>query len=317
LSSPDNPDSTHTDPPPDATEAEQEAPLAAEAAPDQDATTTEQKRAEDAAEEGGARTPEGEDAAPAAEASAEEPEAAPEPEAAEPEPEPDPVRDPLLEQLKAALGDAVVGSEVGGGDIWVRVERSAWRQAAEVCKEQLGMRYFCFLSGIDWLPNSDLGAEKLWDPNEQGAKIVAGPDGEPRPEFSGSDGNGDASREYETGVAGGQSRFQVFARVYNTDTAVGITLKADLDDADPRVESWVPVYRGADWHEREAWEMYGFQFDGHPGLRHIYLPSGFEGFPLRKDFPLLAREVKPWPGLVDKEPIPGEEEEESASGGEG
>ena len=39
-------------------------------------------------------------------------------------------------------------------------------------------------------------------------------------------------------------------------------------------------------------------------------PTEFEGFPLRKDFPLLARAVKPWPGLVDKEPIPGEDEEE-------
>jgi NADH-quinone oxidoreductase subunit C len=68
------------------------------------------------------------------------------------------------------------------------------------------------------------------------------------------------------------------------------------------------VYRGADWHERETWEMYGFQFDGHPGLRHIYLPSEFEGYPLRKDYPLLAREVKPWPGLVDVEPMPEEAE---------
>ena len=47
-------------------------------------------------------------------------------------------------------------------------------------------------------------------------------------------------------------------------------------------------------------------FDGHPRLRHLYLPGEFEGHPLRKDFPLLAREVKPWPGLVDVEPMPGE-----------
>jgi NADH-quinone oxidoreductase subunit C len=52
--------------------------------------------------------------------------------------------------------------------------------------------------------------------------------------------------------------------------------------------------------------MYGFVFDGHPSLRHLYLPSEFEGHPLRKDYPLLAREVKPWPGLVDVEPMPGE-----------
>ncbi|MBA2752626.1 MAG: NADH-quinone oxidoreductase subunit C, partial [Actinobacteria bacterium] len=92
----------------------------------------------------------------------------------------------------------------------------------------------------------------------------------------------------------------------------GVTLKADLDEADPRVASWVGVYRGADWHEREAWEMYGFTFDGHPGLRHLYLPGEFEGNPLRKDFPLLARELKPWPGLVDVEPIPGDETAEDA-----
>ena len=55
--------------------------------------------------------------------------------------------------------------------------------------------------------------------------------------------------------------------------------------------------------------MYGFMFDGHPGLRHLYLPGEFEGYPLRKDFPLLARLVKPWPGLVDVEPIPGSDED--------
>ena len=80
-----------------------------------------------------------------------------------------------------------------------------------------------------------------------------------------------------------------------------------------RAESWVPVYPGADWHEREAWEMFGIVFDGHPSLRHLYLPSEFEGHPLRKDFPLLAREVKPWPGLVDVEGMPGEPAEAAAA----
>jgi NADH-quinone oxidoreductase subunit C len=170
-----------------------------------------------------------------------------------------------------------------------------------VCKTALGMDYFCFLSGLDWMPNPGLSGEKLWDPAE------TAPSAE----------NGESGSGYETGVAGGASRFQVFARLYNTRAKVGITLKADLDETNPEVESWVPTYRGADWHEREAWEMYGFLFTGHPDLRHIYLPADFEGFPLRKDFPLLSREVKPWPGLVDKEPIPGEEDEgDAAAGGE-
>jgi NADH-quinone oxidoreductase subunit C len=70
------------------------------------------------------------------------------------------------------------------------------------------------------------------------------------------------------------------------------------------VESWTQVFAGADWHERETWEMFGISFAGHPGLRNIYLPGDFEGHPLRKDFPLLARHVKPWPGIVDVEPMP-------------
>ena len=92
-----------------------------------------------------------------------------------------------------------------------------------------------------------------------------------------------------------------------------------MRDEDPRVESLVPLYRGADWHEREAWEMFGFTFEGHPGLRHLYLPGEFEGNPLRKDFPLLSREVKPWPGLVDVEAMPGEPEggAEAEAEGEG
>ena len=53
-------------------------------------------------------------------------------------------------------------------------------------------------------------------------------------------------------------------------------------------DSWVPVYAGANWHERETHEMFGIGFAGHPDLRNMYLPTDFEGYPLRKDFPLLG-----------------------------
>ena len=84
-------------------------------------------------------------------------------------------------------------------------------------------------------------------------------------------------------------------------------LQRMLDDL--TLASWTGVFAGADWHERECWEMYGISFDGHPSLRHIYLPSGFEGNPLRKDYPLLARRLKPWPGIVDVEQMPGDDDE--------
>ncbi|HSK37788.1 MAG TPA: NADH-quinone oxidoreductase subunit C, partial [Actinomycetota bacterium] len=119
-----------------------------------------------------------------------------------------------------------------------------------------------------------------------------------------------APEEQTTGVAGGDTRFQLLARVHATAKGYGLVLKADLGD-DPAAltaPTWVPTYAGADWHEREAWEMFGIVFEGHPGLRHLYLPGEFEGHPLRKDFPLLSRRVKPWPGIVDVEPMPGEDE---------
>ncbi len=219
----------------------------------------------------------------------------------------DSTRQQLLEVMRAELGEAVVGSEVTGDDLWVRVDISTWRRAAEVCRRRLDMDYFCFLSGIDWLPNPGLSGEKLWDPG--GTTTVEG-DGD----TAGGEGAGPPGTEaLQTGAAGGETRFQLLGRLYSTTRKVGVTLKADLDESQPTAPSWTDVYRGADWHERETWEMYGFVFEGHPGLRHIYLPGEFEGHPLRKDFPLLAREVKPWPGLVDVEPMPGEGEEEAAA----
>jgi len=188
----------------------------------------------------------------------------------------------LLARLEQELGDAIV--EHGGalGTLVVRVRPDAWRRAALACREQLGCDYLSFVSGIDWMPTPTIAEE----------------------------GSGDTSapvqpNEMTFGVAGSAGRMQVFAHVESTQQqALGLTLKVDVDAEDPHVESWVSVYPGADWHEREAWEMFGIAFDGHPSLRHLYLPSEFEGHPLRKDFPLLAREVKPWPGLVDVEPMP-------------
>ena len=72
-------------------------------------------------------------------------------------------------------------------------------------------------------------------------------------------------------MPGSAGRFQVFAVVESTRRRQWrVILKTDVDSNDMRAESWVPVYPGADWHEREAWEMYGFVFDGHPSLRHLY-----------------------------------------------
>ncbi len=120
----------------------------------------------------------------------------------------------------------------------------------------------------------------------------------------------------EQGYAGGDTRFQVFARLYSISAAMGITFKADLPDDDLSVRTLVPIYAGAQWHEREAAEMFGFTFPGNPYPVNLYLPGAFEGHPLRKDFPLLSRRVKPWPGIVDVEPMPGDDSDEGEGAGE-
>ncbi len=198
-------------------------------------------------------------------------------------------REALVSNLRAELGDAVVDTLVRpGDDLWVRVTADAWADAARVARHHLGFRYFNFLSAIDWLP-SPFGREM---------------DSEVDTTISGATGKDPEPMRW--GVTGGATRFQVFARVNNVVEHLGITFKADVPEPDLAVPTWIAAYSGANWHEREAFEMYGISFTGHPDLRKLYLPTEFEGYPLRKDFPLLARRVKPWPGIVDVEPMPGD-----------
>ena len=200
----------------------------------------------------------------------------------------DELREGLLETVRGELGDAVVGSHIRpGDDLWVRVTAESWFAAGEVAKRKLGCTYFDFLSVIDWLP-SPFGRDM---DSQEDLAVTPAEAKEPVP--------------MTWGYAGGETRLQVFARVYSIEAGHGITLKADVADDDPAVDTWVPLYAGANWHEREAWEMFGVTFRGHPHLVHMYLPGDFEGNPMRKDFPLLARRVKPWPGIVDVEPMPG------------
>jgi NADH-quinone oxidoreductase subunit C len=212
-------------------------------------------------------------------------------------PQTDELHQGLLDRLSDTLGDAIVGSHIAPGHaLWVRVTREAWVDAAEAAKGRLGCTFFDFLSGIDWMPSP-------WGRYEDAAGVdIAIPQPDP-------------NAPVEAGYAGGETRFQVICRVADVRRRHAVILKADLPADDLRIASLVPSYAGANWHERECWEMFGITFEGHPSLRHLYLPGGFEGHPLRKDFPLLARLVKPWPGIVDVEPMP--EEPASTDNGNG
>jgi NADH-quinone oxidoreductase subunit C len=221
--------------------------------------------------------------------------------------EQDDLRSGLLASLEAELGDAVVDTHLKPGiGLWVRVTADAWATAGGVAKATLGCAWFDFLSTIDWLP-SPFGRyeDAEFDTAESlRAKVAAV--------------HAAFATEKVTGVAGGDTRFQLLAHVVNVIDHHDVFLKADVPEDTLTMPTWSKLYAGANWHEREAWEMYGIAFDGHPDLRKLYLPSEFEGHPGRKDYPLLARIVKPWPGVVDVEQMPGvAAEDEPAEGEEG
>jgi NADH-quinone oxidoreductase subunit C len=202
----------------------------------------------------------------------------------------DGLRESIVDALRADLGEQLVDVHlVPQTDLWVRVAPEAWALTARVLKLQ-GFEYFCFLSAIDWMPS----------PYGKGEDDPSAPPAEPDPEAG----------AIKHGVTGGESRFQVFARVTDLRRHVSVTIKADVPES-MVMATWIPSYAGANWHERETHEMFGIDFEGHPDMRNLYLPSAFEGFPLRKDFPLLSRMVKPWPGIVDVEPMPGSDDEEN------
>jgi NADH-quinone oxidoreductase subunit C len=86
-----------------------------------------------------------------------------------------------------------------------------------------------------------------------------------------------------------RDRFGVIYIVRNNATGEQLVVKTALNEPDLTLPSVVPLWKGADWMEREVYDMYGIVFEGHPDLRRILLPEEFTAFPLRKDYPLRGR----------------------------
>jgi NADH-quinone oxidoreductase subunit C len=88
---------------------------------------------------------------------------------------------------------------------------------------------------------------------------------------------------------GARDRFGMVYLLANTETNERITVRTFLNDPQPTVPSMVDLWEGANWLEREVWDLFGIRFSGHTDLRRIVLPEGFQDYPLRKDYPLQGR----------------------------
>jgi NADH-quinone oxidoreductase subunit C len=85
-----------------------------------------------------------------------------------------------------------------------------------------------------------------------------------------------------------EPRFEVVYHLQSVANKVRLRLKVRLPGENPRIESAVPVYRSADWYERETFDLFGIVFLNHPDLRRIMMPEDWEGHPLRKDYPVTG-----------------------------
>lgn len=85
-------------------------------------------------------------------------------------------------------------------------------------------------------------------------------------------------------------RFEVIYNLLSLKNRDRLFLKVRCSEEVPKVDSVVPVWPGANWNEREVYDMFGIRFNNHPDHRRIFMPEDFQYFPLRKEFPLLGIE---------------------------
>ncbi len=149
----------------------------------------------------------------------------------------------------------------------IYVARDAWFETIRQARDEEALPFFSWLAGVDWSRESAVG-EGVADPDEL------------------------------------RERYEVICRLSSVENADAAHFITELPKSDAVLDTIVPLFAGAAWHERETHEMFGIDFRGHPNLTKLYLPDGFVGHPLRKSFPLLTREIKPWPGNVDVEAMP-------------
>lgn len=91
---------------------------------------------------------------------------------------------------------------------------------------------------------------------------------------------------------GREPRFDMVYHLYSLSNKHRLRIKAQLSEKDLSIDSLTAIWKNANWLEREVFDLFGVNFNGHPDLRRIFMYDGFEGFPLRKDYPLRKRQPR-------------------------
>jgi NADH-quinone oxidoreductase subunit C len=184
----------------------------------------------------------------------------------------------FADRLRARFPDALVSVAEPRGEVGIELEPDQWLAAALALRDEFGFEQLTDISGVDYL---SYGSDE-WntDPSSEG--------------FSrGVEGNGPGRfvwGESTNGAADApERRFAAVAHLLSFQHNRRVRLRTfAVDDDMPVVASLTSVWAGANWFEREAFDLFGIVFEGHPDLRRILTDYGFIGHPFRKDFPLIG-----------------------------
>ncbi|HZX79772.1 MAG TPA: NADH-quinone oxidoreductase subunit C [Lysobacter sp.] len=184
----------------------------------------------------------------------------------------------MAARLRERFPQAAVTVAQPRGEVTLEVGHQAWLDTARSLRDEFGFEQMIDLCGVDYL---SYGSDE-WDTSVSSEGYSRGVEGKSMPRIVwGEQPNGaglDTSR-----------RFAVVVHLLSVQHNLRVRLRTFApDDAVPAVPSVVGLWPGADWFEREAFDLYGIVFDGHPDLRRILTDYGFVGHPFRKDFPLIG-----------------------------
>jgi NADH-quinone oxidoreductase subunit C len=184
----------------------------------------------------------------------------------------------LADRLRSRFADAMVSVAEPRGEITIDVAAGAWLAAALALRDEFGFEQCVDVSGVDYL---SYGSDE-WDTDVSSEGFSRGVEGKSAGRFAwGESPNGAANSP--------ERRFAAVAHLlsYQHNQRLRLRTFAENDDL-PVVSSLTSVWPGTNWFEREAFDLYGIVFEGHPDLRRILTDYGFVGYPFRKDFPLIG-----------------------------
>jgi len=176
----------------------------------------------------------------------------------------------MLENLKNHFGNKIISAQINKGMEEVSVNKDAVHEVMSYLKAQ-GYDLYLDMCGVDYLRISSTLNQK-----------------NPVSTASGYDPSSSGLLSHNQAF-----RFEVVYHIYSLSAKKRIRVRALLSEEDLKVKSVVDVYPAANWFEREAFDMYGIHFDGHPNLKRLLTWNEFEGHPLRKDYPIDRRQQIP------------------------